>query len=159
MRPLRIVFALIVILTAPLVQAQTVPQAETFVRQLYSQYEHPSIPGGPNIFGKMATSVFSRGLLAVMEKADRATPKGEVGKLDGDPVCDCQDSDGIKLKELHVTPTGTGKATAVASLLFPTPETREIRLYLLWTPRGWRIDDTGTKDTPSLRKYLLSPEN
>jgi hypothetical protein len=159
MRPLRIVPALLAILTAPLLQAQTLPQAETFVRQLYDQYEHPSTPGGPDVFGKMETLIFSPGLLAVMRKADRATPKGEVGKLDGDPVCDCQEMEGIKVKQLHTTLTGKGRATAIASLLFPSPETREIRLYLLWTAKGWRIDDIGTKDTPSLRKYLLSPVN
>jgi hypothetical protein len=32
-----------------------------------------------------------------------------------------------------------------------------IKLSLLWTPSGWRIDDISTTDTPSLKKYLQAP--
>ena len=158
MRPLRIAVALIVILTAPLMQAQTIPQAETFVRQLYSQYEHPVSRFGPSIMGKHAASVFSPRLLALIRKEEKATPSGDVGKLDFDPVCSCQDSGGLKLKDLQVSLTGAGKATATVSLFFPEPTTIEVRLSLLWTPQGWRVDDIGTKDVPSLRKFLESPE-
>ena len=141
----------------PAAQAQTAQQADTFVRQLYGQYEHPSTPDGPNIFGKRAASVFSPGLLAIIRRSERATPKGDVGKLDFDPVCSCQDSDGLKLKGLRVTMNGTGKALATAMLFFPEPTTIEVRLSLIYTPQGWRIDDIWTKDVPGLRKFLESP--
>ena len=141
----------------PAAQAQTAQQADTFVRHLYGQYEHPSTPDGPNIFGKRAASVFSPGLLAIIRRSERATPKGDVGKLDFDPVCSCQDSDGLKLKGLRVTMNGTGKALATAMLFFPEPTTIEVRLSLIYTPQGWRIDDIWTKDVPGLRKFLESP--
>jgi len=141
----------------PAAQAQTAQQADTFLRQLYGQYEHPSAPDGPNIFGKRAASVFSPGLLAIIRRSERATPKGDVGKLDFDPVCSCQDSDGLKLKGLRVTMNGTGKALATAMLFFPEPTTIEVRLSLIYTPQGWRIDDIWTKDVPGLRKFLESP--
>jgi hypothetical protein len=141
----------------PAAQAQTAQQADTFVRQLYGQYEHPSTPDGPNIFGKRAASVFSPGLLAIIRKEEKATPSGDVGKLDFDPVCSCQDSDGLKLKGLRVTMNGTGKALATAMLFFPEPTTIEVRLSLIYTPQGWRIDDIWTKDVPGLRKFLESP--
>ncbi len=141
----------------PAAQAQTAQQADTFVRHLYGQYEHPSTPNGPNIFGKRAASVFSPGLLAIIRRSERATPKGDVGKLDFDPVCSCQDSDGLKLKGLRVTMNGTGKALATAMLFFPEPTTIEVRLSLIYTPQGWRIDDIWTKDVPGLRKFLESP--
>lgn len=139
-------------------RAQTTKQADTFVRQLYGQYEHPISRFGPSIMGKHAASVFSPGLLALIRKEEKATPSGDVGKLDFDPVCSCQDSGGLRLKDLRVALTETGKATATVSLFFPEPTTIEVRLSLLWTPQGWRVDDIGTKDVPSLRKFLESPE-
>ena len=141
----------------PAAEAQTAKQADTFVRQLYGQYEHPISRFGPSIMGKHAASVFSPGLLALIRKEEKATPSGDVGKLDFDPVCSCQDSGGLRLKDLHITMDGTGKAMATAMLFFPEPTTIEVRLSLIWTPQGWRIDDIWTKDVPGLRKYLLSP--
>jgi len=142
----------------PGAQAQTAKQADTFVRQLYGQYEHPVSRFGPSIMGKHAASVFSPGLLALIRKEEKATPSGDVGKLDFDPVCSCQDSGGLKLADVHVTLRDAGKALATVMLSFPEPAKIEVQLSLLWTPRGWRVDDIGTKDVSSLRKFLVSPE-
>jgi hypothetical protein len=148
---------LAIILPAVSGSAQTAEQANAFVRQLYSQYEHPSSLHGPDILGKQAASVFSPGLLALIRKEENATPPGDSGKLDFDPVCSCQDPDGLKLTDLHVSVRGANKALATATLSFPDSAKIEVRLSLLWTPQNWRVDDISTKEVPSLRKLLESP--
>ena len=100
---------------------------------------------------------FRRDCWRLYERSERATPKGDVGKLDFDPVCSCQDSSGLKLKDLHITMDGTGKALATTMLFFPEPTTIEVRLSLIWTPQGWRIDDIWTKDVPGLAKVPSKP--
>jgi hypothetical protein len=147
------------ILSAVPGQAQTAQQADVFVRNLYGHYERLSDNDNFYVLGKQASSFFSPGLLALIRKEEKATPPGDSGKLDWDPVCNCQDDGGLKLVDVQVIMRGADRALATAVLSYPNPGKMEIRLYLLWTARGWRIDDIGTKDTPSLRKYLLSPEN
>ena len=45
-------------------------------------------------------------------KNDQDKSKGEVGAMDGDPVCDCQDWDNLKITSLHATLQGNRAATA-----------------------------------------------
>jgi hypothetical protein len=79
-----------------------------------------------------------------------------VGKLDGDPICDCQDPGNpgeLKVKSIKLTATGQSKMQA--EVLFTiVNESRSVTLSLLETPAGWRIDDIATKDMPSLRTLL-----
>ena len=145
---------LTLILPAVQGRAQTAKQADVFVRNLYGQYGRVS---NFYVLGKQAGSYFSPGLLALIRKEEKATPPGDSGKLDWDPVCDCQDDGGLKLTDVHVTMRGTGRALATAVLSYPDPAKTEVQLSLLWTQRGWRIDDIATKDVPSLRKFLESP--
>jgi hypothetical protein len=156
MKPLRLVACAGLLACLPTAHAQTAKQADTFVRQIYRAYEHPS-KSDPDVLGKQAASFFSPHLLALIRKGEKATPSGDVGKLDFDPLCACQDTAGIKMEELHIAMQGTGKALATVMLFFPEPAKIQVRLSLLWTPQGWRISDIGTKDVPSLRKLLESP--
>jgi hypothetical protein len=78
---------------APVTNAQTTGQAETFVRHLYSAYEHPASSSGPDYLAKDAPLVFSPSLLSLIRLDQKNTPPGYVGKLDFDPLCYCQDSE------------------------------------------------------------------
>jgi hypothetical protein len=103
------------------------------------------------------TLAFSLSLIRVIRAELRKTPKGEVGKIDGDPICNCQDWENLSIAKLDVT--RTGDSTAMANVTIKNMEaTSTVKLLLVWTPQGWRIDDVSTTDTPSYRKYLLAPE-
>jgi hypothetical protein len=151
-RSLRI---LALFLLAPALHAQDLAAARAFAQQLYAAYEHPASPSGPDVLGKSAGRIFSPSLLQLIRYDQAHTPPGDVPALDGDPICDCQDPGGLHLAALDVASAGADRASARATLQFPGEKSaRTIRLSLLLTPSGWRVDDVATHDTPSLRKYL-----
>ena len=89
---------------------------------------------------------------AILE--DERLAHGEVGFLDGDPLCDCQDTGGMSSRIISVARNGA-KASALVLVRFAgTNDRREIRLKLVRTPSGWRIADVGTKSEPSLLQDL-----
>jgi hypothetical protein len=142
------------ILALSFAPAQTPQDAESFVRLTYRQYEAKS-PAGPDFLGHDAASVFSPSLVGLIRRDERHTPHGEVGKLDGDPICDCQDPDGLKLTAVQITGQTRTSATAEVTLRFPQESSaRHIHLRLILLSQGWRIDDIRTPDTPSLRRLL-----
>src|SRR5690348_3240436 len=61
--------------------------ARVFVEQLYKAYDGR----GPDYLGRQRDRVFSPRMIALLERDAQLTPKGDVGALDGDPICDCQD--------------------------------------------------------------------
>ena len=135
--------------------AQDIPAARAFVQKLYSAYEHPASQSDPDVLGKSASRIFSPSLLQLIRRSEARTPKGDAPPLDGDPICDCQDPDGLHLVALAVNPVDSIHASAVATLRFPGESKPSIvTLSLLATPAGWRVDDVATADMPSLRKFL-----
>jgi hypothetical protein len=85
--------------------AQDLGGAKTFVTGLYAAYaKHP----GPDYLGRQAKTVFSPALLDLMRRDAARTPKGDVGTLDGDPICNCQDY-GITAVQVAVTAAGPGQ--------------------------------------------------
>ena len=135
---------------------QTAPQAEAFVRSIYKQYQPKSRKDpGPDFIGRQASTVFSPALIALIRRDAKNTPKGDVGKMDYDPICVCQDPGGLQLKELRVESTSAETATAFVTLFFGGDSSVvKVRLRLVRLGQDWRIDDIETKETPSLRKYL-----
>jgi hypothetical protein len=132
--------------------------ARTFVAQLYSHY--PQREGGPEFdpVGRSAGTVFDPALVALIRKDARRTPPGDVGAIDGDPICDCQDDGGLSVKIDAIRSTGPSQAAAFVDLRFgeaSPPETRRLELDLVVVQGRWRVHDIRTKDTPSLRAYLI----
>jgi hypothetical protein len=145
-------FALIAALLAPLsANAQTLDEARAFVRGLYAAYE----ASDPDYLGRNAEKTFAPDLLALIRRDAATAPPGEVGILDGDPICDCQDYSEIELKRLNVGRAGQGRARAEVSLHFPG-ETRSMRLDLVAVGGQWRVADVHTSATPSLVKLLAT---
>lgn len=126
--------------------------AKAFAAALYRAYVHGS---GPDITGHGASAVFSPRLLRLIRKDQASTPAGEVGALDGDPICDCQDPSGLRLARLDVTSSGPGRAVARVTLSFPDGR-RRLRLDLEEGQAGWRVSDVHTADMPSLLGLLQS---
>jgi len=100
-----------------------------------------------------ADRYFAPRLKAAIDQ-DARLAKGEVGYLDGDPICQCQDHDGLRSKILRVKLSAPGKATAEVLLDYPDSTAIHVRLILVRTKAGWRIADVGASDQPSLVNAL-----
>ncbi|HUO12618.1 MAG TPA: hypothetical protein VMU37_07670 [Caulobacteraceae bacterium] len=116
-----------------------------FVTRLYGRYAH----GQPDYAGKDAPSVFTSRVIRLIDRDRARTPPGDVGALDGDPICDCQDDSGLKLVRLDVRASGPETATAAAHLRFAGGEQQTVRLDLVRTGH--------TTDMPSLVRLLSAP--
>ena len=128
--------------------AQSADDARRFVTGLYGAYGHSQ----PDYVGHEALQVFSPRLLALIRRDQRAA-RGEVGALDGDPICDCQDSGGLKLTWAGVDHFSPGHAAVRVELAFPDGR-RVITLDLAAQHGAWRVDDVHSQSTPSLVRYL-----
>lgn len=131
--------------------------ARIFLEGIYSHY--PAAPGREEYFptGPGAPQVFDPGMVALLREDERLAD-GEVGAIDADPLCDCQDDGGLQVTIGDVRLTGPSSAKATVALRFsqaaaPTFERLEISLAVVGDQ--WRIHDIGSRATPSLRAYLI----
>jgi Protein of unknown function (DUF3828) len=138
---------------SPVAAAPDAASARAFVERLYSHY-----PSNPNRkafepTGKNAREVFDPGMIAAFRE-DETLANGEVGFVDADPLCQCQDDSGLKPKVVSVTMTGPNAADAVVNLQYPS-ETLALTLHLVPVNGAWRIYDLSVKDVKSYRADLL----
>ena len=103
--------------------------------------------------GKNAREVFDPGMIAAFRE-DARLAKGEVGFVDADPVCQCQDDSGLVAKLVSVTMTGPGAADAVVNLQYPN-ETVALTLHLVPVNGAWRVHDLSTGEVKSYLAALL----
>ena len=145
--------ACLAIVASPVAAAPDAASAKAFVEKLYSHY--PSTPNGTAFdpTGKNASEVFDPGMIAAFRE-DARLANGEVGFVDADPVCQCQDDSGLKSKVVSVTMTGPNAADAVVNLQYPDA-TLALTLHLVPVNGAWRIYDLSTKDVKSYRADLL----
>jgi len=85
---------------------------------------------------------------------DATMDPGEVGMLDYDPLCQCQDDSGMRTKVQAVSERGSS-ADARVSVYFGSSDQRDIHVKLERTAKGWRIADVAAKDEPSLLADLV----
>jgi hypothetical protein len=144
------------VLTVPAVAAGApdANAARAFVQKLYSHYPQPA--NGPFFepTDKDAAAVFDPGMIAAFRE-DTRLAKGEVGFVDGDPICQCQDDGGMKSKIVAVTMQGTAKADVLVSLLFEGGKPNPVTLHLVVVNGQWRIYDISASEEPSYRTALL----
>ena len=152
----RYILATLLLLSPAIARAQDAADAAAFVRGLYGAYHGK----GPDYLGRQAASTFSPALLGLIRQAAAQSPADEVGALDGDPICDCQD---FGISRLTVTIAKAERDRAQATARFRNlGEARTVRLDLLAVSGHWRVDDIHTADTPSYVAYLrqsLKPRN
>ena len=96
---------------------------------------------------------FAPRLIAAI-KQDTKLAHGEVGYLDGDPLCQCQDPAGMHPKVGAVTAQGRDKASIKVSIGWNHDPARPVTYSLARTAAGWRIADVSSADEPSLIKAL-----
>jgi hypothetical protein len=127
--------------------------AEAFVRRLYKRYTADELFSSS---GKEKSQTYSSSALSLLKADERKTPAGYEGSLDADPICQCQDADGLHLVALKSTATAAGKVQVAVTLklLKDSPVLTKLRLDLIHEPAGWRVDDVLPADGPSLRQLL-----
>jgi len=131
--------------------AAAAPAAEsprTFVQRIYAGYARKNY----NPLDR-PDRIFAPKLTAAIREDERLA-NGEVGYLDGDPLCDCQDYAklGATIRTLKLS--GTANAVAAVRVTYGTGEARDLRLSLLRTANGWRVADISSPEEPSLLHAL-----
>ena len=106
----------------------------------FNPFDHPDRYFAPNLRAAI--------------REDERLAHGEVGYLDGDPICQCQDPDGMHAKVARVTQRGALNAIADVILDWTDSTARRVKFSLTRTSAGWRIADVSSSDEPSLLKAL-----
>jgi len=97
---------------------------------------------------KHPEQVFAPPLVAAIREEARQS-RGEVGFMDADPLCDCQDPAGMRPSVTEAAQTGSAAARVRVALRFGD-DSRRLALMLVRTAAGWRIADISGPDEPSL---------
>ena len=92
--------------------------------------------------------------LSAAIRDDAKLAHGEVGYLDGDPVCQCQDTSGMHPAVTGVRAAGHGIAIVRVSIGWEGGKPTPAQFTLTRTARGWRIADVSAADEPSLLRAL-----
>lgn len=132
----------------PLMVAAAAPLASpaAFVERIY----HADV-ADPTPFDE--ATIYAPPLLALIRRdAAIGQRDGGVNILDWDPLCSCQDEDGMEAR-FSLRRTGAASAIADVRLAFPS-DRRRLTLKLVRLPAGWRIADIVTKDSGSLVSLL-----
>jgi hypothetical protein len=134
--------------------APDVNAARAFIAKLYSHY--PAKKGSSFApTDKNAPDVFDPGMVALFRE-DTRLAKGEVGFVDADPICMCQDDSGLKSKIVSVAMNGPNAATAVVDLQYPDSGNKPnlLTLHLVVVKGEWRVYDLSMGDIKSYRADL-----
>lgn len=120
-----------------------------FMQRLYAGYRDENF--SPFVHPER---YFAPSLIAAMNE-DSKLAHGEVGYVDGDPVCQCQDAGGMQATIVGVKAQSATKAVATVSLRFDDAiKPRPVKFSLVRTRGGWRIADVSSADEPSLIRAI-----
>jgi hypothetical protein len=145
--------ALLALAPAPAATAADSPRA--FLTRLYARYES----GNLNPFPRQE-SIYTPELVRQMRLNVKLNGPDQVGLIDYDPICQCQDMAEMKARIGEVAAAGPGRAEAKVSIGFGHQTERQaVRLRLVRTPAGWRIGDIATPEQPSLLADLQRDNN
>jgi len=136
---------LLALLTAA---AQPRESPRAFMERLYANYHDTAF--SPFVHPR---NIFAPRLLRAINEDSRLA-HGEVGYLDGDPVCQCQDSSGMRPSITRVMQQGMDRAKVNVTIRWEHDKPRLAEFRLVDTRRGWRIADVGSADEPSLISAL-----
>ena len=121
------------------------------VTDLYSAHSGKADPLQYPASKKLLGDYFEKGLLSLFLK-DQSESKGEVGKLDFDPLYAAQD---FEIKDFSVVVVSEQKDAAEVAASFKNMGTSEKIVFLLSnTAQGWRITDIKYSDGRTLKDIL-----
>jgi hypothetical protein len=106
-----------------------------FIAQVYAGYRHPNYNPLDRLDQTFAPE------LAAAIREDARLAHGEVGYLDGDPLCDCQDYLKVTATIRSLTQPSPRQASARVKVAIGVDQPHDLRLELRRTPAGWRIAD------------------
>ena len=132
--------------------AQDADVAKRFVESVYRAYANHG--KGIDFTGPKAHSFYDASLIALLHADQKAVGPNEVGVLDGDPICGCQDWDGIWDLKIAIQMQGESRAKAAVSFALFAPKAgadrdlRSLEMTLVRESKGWRVDDIVDKSDP-----------
>ena len=129
-----------------LAASQPAEDPAAFIRRVYAGYDHSGYSPLLN-----PDKLFSPKLTAAIHQDSSG---GEVGYLDGDPLCDCQDYERITARIVSMRRPNTKSATARVHVTLGPKDARDLKLSLVLTGAGWRIADVVDPRGHSLLKEL-----
>jgi hypothetical protein len=138
---------ILVLLAAAASQPQT-ESPRAFLEHVYANYKNPDFSPFSHLDRYFAPPLVT----AIRE--DSRLAHGEVGYVDGDPICQCQDPAGMRPKVVGVTQQGKDKATVEVSIAWPNDKPRPTLFSLTRTHAGWRIADVSSADEPSFLRAI-----
>jgi hypothetical protein len=136
------------LLLAAALAPAAVETPNAFLERIYAGYRDPDYSplARPN-------RIFAPPLVAAIRE-DQRLSNDEVGFMDADPLCQCQDPAGLQPLIREVRRPTPRTASARILLRFGGTDDRELRLDLVRTASGWRVADLGTPDSPSMLSDL-----
>lgn len=147
-----VIAALCLMALAGQAAAQNMTSAERFLRILYDGYTKSRKV--PDPIGKDPGRLFTPALAGLIN-ADRALALGELGILDINPICACQDWAGLKVTKIEVAPDGPKRAKATVSLDNAGGQ-MTVHYRLEAVDGQWRIADIAERSIESLRQMLAN---
>jgi hypothetical protein len=121
------------------------------VTDLYNAHKEKADPLQYPASKKLLGAYFEKGLLSLLLK-DQSESKGEVGKLDFDPLYNAQD---FEIKDFSVVLVAQQKDSAEVAASFKNMGPSEKIVFLLSnTAQGWRITDIKYSDGRTLKGIL-----
>lgn len=136
----RLLFGLLLLLAAvsPAAAQRGDPSAEAFVRGIYAGYAAAEVLDAPPP-EQGQPPIWSRRMAALMDR-DIALAGDDLPFLDADPICNCQDWEGIAVRSVRTRAMGRGRTEAVVRFV-NGGEAQTGRFVLIREDDGWRIDD------------------
>lgn len=140
--------------SAASITEQDISGARTFLSHIYAGY-HPDA-GLDAILPD--EEVYTPALIAAMQ-ANSDAYAGEVGYLDGDPLCDCQDTaQDLRQLSFDIQPLADGQLRASTRLddlrLDDLQHPLQLQLTLQRQGSSWRVADIANARAPSLLQAL-----
>jgi len=127
------------------------------VAQLYKAYGTEQSPAGET---RLFSRYFDDELLKLYLK-DKREAKGEVGRLDGDPLYNAQEVQitdfSISAPKITGGPSRSGTEALVTVRFKNIGKPTRVECVLRRTVHGWKISDIRYDDGYSLKKILQSP--
>jgi Protein of unknown function (DUF3828) len=150
-----LIFATVFLFNLCGVRAETSSAAATsptkVVTELYTAHKKKPDPLVYPASKRLLGAYFAKDLLSLYLK-DQLESKGEVGKLDFDPLYDAQDFD---IKDFSIALVSQQKDSAEAAASFKNIGKSEKIVFLLSnTAQGWRITDIKYSDGRTLKAIL-----
>ncbi|HVN01997.1 MAG TPA: hypothetical protein VMT68_17490 [Caulobacteraceae bacterium] len=148
--------------TAPATaQSADAADVKSFLAGLYAHYATPATDTGPSwapleVGDKgNGKDVLDPELVTLMQAYDKSQSGDEVGPIDGDWICDCQDWEKITATiTVDEATATTAKAHSDFTDTAEPGKTKHVTFELAKTAAGWRIHDMGTAEDASLRAVL-----